>query len=148
MLKPLEQSNYKVAITNFHLAMGGPPRRSEIRVPVYNTLKDKKCMVWLPKQTREEFWQTLNEYAFVVCPPGNGIDTHRTWEVLCLGRIPIVQKSPLNKVYDGLPIAEVEDWNCITEEWLENKFNEIIQGKFKYERLFLSYWVQKIKDII
>ncbi len=147
VLKPLEQTNYKVSVTNFHLAMGGPIRRTEYRLPIYNTLKNKSCVVWLSKQTREEFWQTLNEYAFVVCPFGNGLDTHRTWEVLCMGRIPIVQKSPLNKVYEGLPIVEVEDWNCITEEWLESKFNEIIQGKFKYEKLFLSYWVKKIMDI-
>jgi hypothetical protein len=146
MLKPLEQTNSKVAITNFHLAIGGPIRRTEIRVPVYNTLKDKKCMVWLPKQTREEFWNILNDYAFIVCPPGNGIDTHRTWEVLCLGRIPIVQKSPLNKVYEGLPIVEVDDWNDISEEWLEIKFKEIIQGKFKYERLFLNYWINRINS--
>jgi hypothetical protein len=65
-----------------------------------------------------------------------------------MGRIPIVEKSPLNKVYEGLPIVEVEDWNDLSEEWLRNKFNEIIQGKFKYEKLFLSYWVQKIKEII
>jgi hypothetical protein len=147
-LKPLEQTNYKVAVTNFHLAMDGPIRRTRYRVPIHNTLKDKSCVVWLPTQTREEFWQTLNEYAFVICPFGNGLDTHRTWEVLCLGRIPIVQKSPLNKVYEDLPLVEVEDWNCITEEWLESKFNEIIQGKFKYEKLFLSYWVKKIKELL
>jgi hypothetical protein len=35
----------------------------------------------------------------------------------------------------------------VSEEWLEVKFNEIIQGKFKYERLFLSYWVNKIKEL-
>ena len=145
MLKPLKDTDYKFAVTNFHLAMGGPIRRTEYRVPIYNTLKDKSCIVWLPKQTREEFWQTLHNYAFVVCPFGNGLDTHRTWEVLCMGRIPIVEKSPLNKVYEGLPIVEIEDWNDITEKWLENKFNEITQGKFKYERLFLNYWVNKIR---
>ncbi len=145
-LKPLKDTDYNIAVTNFHLAMGGPPRRIQYRVPIYNTLKDKSCVKWLPKQTREEFWQTLNDYAFVICPFGNGLDTHRTWEVLCLGRIPIVEKSPLNKVYDGLPIVEITDWNDITEEWLENKFNEIIQGKFKYERLLLSYWVKKITE--
>jgi hypothetical protein len=63
-----------------------------------------------------------------------------------MGRIPIVQKSPLNKVYDGLQLVEVEDWNDISEEWLESKFKEIIQGKFKYERLFLNYWVNRINS--
>ena len=52
-----------------------------------------------------------------------------------------------NKVYEELPIVEIEDWNDITEEWLDSKFNEITQGKFKYERLFLNYWVENIKKI-
>jgi hypothetical protein len=145
-LIPLEHANYKLAVTNFHSAMGGPPRRTEIRVPIYNTLKGKSCVVWLTKQTREVFWQTLNDYAFVVSPPGNGLCCHRTWEILCLGRIAIVQKSKHNKVYEGLPIVEIEDWNDITEGWLESKFNEIIQGKFKYEKLFLKYWVDNINS--
>jgi hypothetical protein len=144
ILKPLNQTNSDVAVTNFHLAMGGPPRRIQYRLPIYNKLKDNICMIWLPKQTREEFWETLNEHAFVVCPFGNGLDTHRTWEVLCLGRIPIIEKSPLNKVYEGLPIIEVEDWSKINKNWLKNEFTQIIfkihNKEYKLERLMLFYW--------
>ena len=61
-----------------------------------------------------------------------------------LGRIPIVEKSSLNKVYEGLPIAEIDDWNKINQTWLEHTFRQI-QFKFhnkeyKLERLLLTYW--------
>ena len=148
-LLPLRECKVK-AVTNFHNAMGGPIRRTQYRVPIYNTLKDKACIEWLPNQTREEFWMSLNDAAFVVCPFGNGPDTHRTWEVLMLGRIPIVEKSPLNKVYEGLPIAEIDDWNKINKVWLEHTFRQI-QFKFhnkeyKLEKLLLTYWKNLINS--
>jgi hypothetical protein len=149
-LKPINHCNREVAVTNFHLAMDGPPRRIQYRVPIYNKLKDKNCMVWLPKQTREEFWETLNDYAFVVCPFGNGLDTHRTWEVLALGRIPIIEKSPLNKVYEGLPVIEVEDWNKIDKLWLKQKHVEICfnlhSREYNLERIMLFYWKSVINS--
>ena len=136
-----------IACTNFHLAMGGPIRRTQYRLPIYEKLKNKN-IIWLPKQTREEFWESLNEISFVICPFGNGLDTHRTWEVLMLGRIPIVEKSNLNKVYDGLPIIEVEDWNEINDIFLERQFvkivNKLKSKEYKLERLMLSYWNNKI----
>jgi hypothetical protein len=143
-LKSINNCNREIAVTNFHLAMGGPPRRIQYRLPIYEKLKDKECMIWLPKQTREEFWNSLNDYAFVVCPFGNGLDTHRTWEVLALGRIPIIERSPLNKVYEGLPIVEIEDWTKINKDWLKNEFTQILfklyNKQYKLERLMLFYW--------
>ena len=34
----------------------------------------------------------LLNYMFVICPEGNGIDTHRMWEALYLRTIPIIKK--------------------------------------------------------
>lgn len=133
-----------LSVTNFHLAMDGPPRRKEYRVPIYEKLKDKDCIIWLPNQTRDEFWKSLNDNMFVICPFGNGLDTHRIWEVLCLGRIPIVEKNPLNKVYENLPIIEVEEWNELNKNWFEEKYNMIIKNInkniYNFDKLQLSYW--------
>ena len=133
-----------IAITNFHLAMDGPPRRSQFRKPIYNCLKNKECIKWLEKQTRNKFWESMNLYTFVLCPFGNGLDTHRAWEVLCLGRIPIIQKSPLNNVYKNLPVIEIDDWSCINEEFLINKKNEIIDNInsniYNFDILTIEYW--------
>jgi hypothetical protein len=39
------------------------------------------------------YTQHLATFKYAICPPGNGIDSHRIWEVLYLGVIPIVKRS-------------------------------------------------------
>ena len=38
----------------------------------------------------------LIKYKFVICPEGNGIDTHRLWEALYLRTIPIMKKNEIS----------------------------------------------------
>jgi tRNA U38,U39,U40 pseudouridine synthase TruA len=38
---------------------------------------------------RSELWRRHGGFAFVISPPGHGLDCHRTWEALALGCIPI-----------------------------------------------------------
>lgn len=46
---------------------------------------------------------------FVLSPDGNGMDCHRTWEALYLGRIPVMRRSAFHEaVYLGLPIVLVD----------------------------------------
>jgi len=151
-LKNIKECNSCIAVTNFHHStFGYPKRRQEYREPVLNALQNKKCIIWLPKQKRLEFWKNCNTGAFVICPFGNGLDTHRTWETLILRRIPIMPKSGLNKVFDGLPIVEVEDneWKDIDEKWLKSKYENIVDkwDDYKWERLTLDYWLNKINII-
>lgn len=54
--------------------------------------------------------QLMNSY-FVISPPGNGLDCHRTWEAIYLGCIPIVLRSALAEEFTrNLPIFAVDDW--------------------------------------
>ena len=139
-----------ISVTNFHLAMGPPLRRTQIRTKIYNILKDKKGIEWLPKQTREEFWKSLNDVAFVICPFGNGLDTHRAWEAISLGRIPIIEKSELNEVFKDLPVAIIDDWNNFNEIWLEREFTRIVNliknKEYKLNKVLLTYWSNKINS--
>jgi hypothetical protein len=138
------------AVTNFQLTINGYYSRREVhRKFVFDNLKDNLCVIWLEKQKRIDFWKTCTKYAFVICPFGNGLDTHRTWETLCLGRIPIISKSPLNHVFEGLPILEIDDWNKINEEFLEEQFKNIIEkwDTYNWEKLNLKYWIDKIHNL-
>jgi hypothetical protein len=91
------------------------------------------------------------KYKFVLSPPGAGIDCHRTWEAVSVGCIPIVLSSELNELYEDLPILIVETWDQITDEYLENRFNEITEktraGLYNYEKITHEYWVNKISDV-
>jgi hypothetical protein len=69
---------------------------------------------------RYDSWKKQSEYAFVVSPHGNGLDCHRTWEALCLGCIVIVKTSPIDSLYEDLPVLIVKDWSEINQSLLND----------------------------
>jgi hypothetical protein len=58
----------------------------------------------------KKYRQMLSNSAFVLSPPGNGADCHRTWEAIYLGAIPIVLKKYWPFDHLDLPVLAVEDW--------------------------------------
>ncbi len=147
-MKPIQDTNPLDIITNFHLAMDNPPRRAALRKPIYDILTkiQPKWIRWLPEQTRMDFWLSCNNSSFVLCPPGNGYDTHRAWEVLCLGRIPIIQDLSINKVYEGLPVWIIKDWEefaKLSDSQITSKFCEFVKdwNNYDWSRLSLKYWI-------
>ena len=52
------------------------------------------------------------EFKFVACPRGNGLDTHRFWETLYRGSIPIVKDSTWARLIArlGIPLLMVPEW--------------------------------------
>jgi len=55
-------------------------------------------------------WQRYAEYPFVLSAAGNGLDCHRTWELLYLGSIVITKTTSIDRLFDGLPVVVVKDW--------------------------------------
>ncbi len=98
---------------------------------------------------RTELWKKKGGYAFSISPHGNGLDCHRTWEDLALGCIVIVKTSPLDPLYEGLPVVIVDDWNEITKEnlysWLSIYYDAHTNPEYR-QRLTNKYWQQKILD--
>ena len=145
-MKALSECNVLPIVTNFQLAMDSPPRRTALRKPIYDILKDQSWMKWLPEQSRKDFWLSLHDVVFVLCAPGNGFDTHRAWEVLALGKIPIVQKLPINAVYEGLPVWEVDNWDSFVKEDFQQKAQEFMKkiDQYQWEKLTLHFWKAQI----
>lgn len=61
-------------------------------------------------RTKPEYYEIIANSKFVVSPPGNGMDCHRTWEALALGAIPVVQNSSLWSLYRGERVLVVNDF--------------------------------------
>ena len=50
----------------------------------------------------------------MVSTHGNGLDCHRTWEMLFYGMIPIVKTSSLDVLYRNLSVVVVSEWSrCV-----------------------------------
>lgn len=71
-------------------------------------------------QRRTDFYRTLKRTKFAICPQGCGIDTHRVYECVALGVIPIVLSSPLNELYSKFPIWIVNSWDEVTDTSLDS----------------------------
>ena len=96
-----------------------------------------------------QYFHSLPNYKFVISPEGNGIDTHRTYESLMAGCIPIVEDNEImrNK-YEGCPILWTKDYSEINEEYLNEKYKEMINNSYDFSKLFLSSWSKEEQDNI
>jgi Exostosin family. len=93
----------------------------------------------------DEYLDNIFNHKFVLCPEGNGMDTHRTWETLYMGSIPIEKRNLNNRFYEDLPICFVNDWEEITEEFLINKYR-ILRQQWNLQMLNFEYWKNKIQN--
>ena len=114
------------------------------RAPLYDLLK------WATLKMRVSFSEYIDDicnHRFVLCPPGNGLDTHRTWECLYLGAIPIEKRNLNNRFYTDLPICFVDDWSEVTLDFLEKEYKKIKSRKWNLDKLKIGYWKNKISCI-
>ncbi len=61
-----------------------------------------------------------------------------------LGCIPIVRTSPVDSLFEGLPVYIVQDWSEVTEDNLKKVLTDFSQRTFDLNRLTLSYWMRQI----
>ena len=119
----------------------------EDRKWIYDYFKTSDwCTVDSPNLTLDEYKKQLDNHKFIICPRGNGIDTHRLWESLYHGIIPIVENRIYCKCLEDLPVLIVDSFKNINEEFLNNKFQEFSNKNFNMEKLKIDWWIQKIKN--
>ena len=117
------------------------------RTPPYDALKGKPFATIAYGFNPSNFDTYVDEvynHKFVVSPPGNGVDTHRKWETLYLGSIPIEKRCPNNTFYEDLPICFVDSWDQITESFLNSEHERITHTQWNLDKLKMSYWLNLI----
>jgi hypothetical protein len=88
-----------------------------------------------------EYFETLPSYKFIISPEGNGIDCHRHYEALIAGCIPIIEyNDQIYEKYKDCPILYTKDYSEITEDYLIKKYNEMLDTRYDFSRLFLSFY--------
>lgn len=93
----------------------------------------------------DEFYRQVKYHEFTMALAGCGADASRQWAAIQLGSIPIVTDCPQMKHFEDLPMVYCpEDFNEITEEWLDEKAKEV-KGK-STERMRMSYWANHIEN--
>ena len=78
-------------------------------------------------QRQIHYYKTLKRSIYSICPQGEGIDTHRVYESIYLGVIPIVLSSPLDPLYSTMPIKIVKDWESVISFLEEEYYKHTLQ---------------------
>lgn len=94
-----------------------------------------------PKNPFRRYLADLAASKFEIAPRGHAWDTHRIWESVYVGTIPVVKTSPLDGLYSGLPILIIRDWKEVSERFLEKKYREM---EWNLEKMSMDYWVRLI----
>jgi len=95
------------------------------------------------------YMESLCLAKFAPSPEGNGIDCHRHWEALYCKSIPIVEDNELIKPkLEGLPVLYTHDYTELTPEYLNKKYEEILETEYDFSPLFLSQYPQDIQTRI
>lgn len=95
---------------------------------------------------RKMFLEEIRNHSFVLCPRGNGIDTHRLWETLYMGSIPIVRRDISHSNWTDLPIVFVDSWDEITEDFLRKEESRIQSTTWNLNKLHVQYWIECIHN--
>ena len=97
-------------------------------------------------QDFDDYLDNLYNHPFIVCPQGNGMDTHRFWEALYMGTIPIVKRDLNNRFYEELPVCFVDEWEQCTKEFLMEQHYLITAYLNAKQQTMLTfdYWKNKI----
>jgi len=95
---------------------------------------------------RKNFLINIRNHKFVLCPRGNGIDTHRLWETLYMGSIPIVLKCCALNEFTDLPILFIDSWKQLNEQFLNEEYNKITLKVWNMDKLKFKHWKKIIED--
>lgn len=145
--KFLENKNYKNLLYICHNIRTNPKEREE----PYKIFNDKPWVTTeygLNGNNFDNYLNNIHSHKFVLCPEGNGMDTHRTWETLYVGSIPIEKRNLNNQFYNDLPICFVNEWSDINENFLNEEYKRIVNTKWDLKKLDFNYWDEKIKNCL
>ncbi len=131
---------------SIHVYLNFAITNSSKRKPVIDYFREKSFAYFATPKPSAQYLEEMKRYRYVICPPGNGLDCHRTWESLLLGCIPILEHSLLDPMLQDLPIIFIADWSEINPEFLEQKFLEIKKTTYNTKKIYADYWINLIKQ--
>ena len=95
------------------------------------------------KRSYKEYINDILEHRMVACPRGNGVDCHRVWETLYLGRTPIVKRESAMRHFEELPILFLDDWEQVCDYDYLNREYDRIKDRSK-KMIDFDYWKERV----
>ncbi|NBP01354.1 MAG: hypothetical protein EBU90_14665 [Proteobacteria bacterium] len=115
------------------------PNTYGYRKAVLDVIRESGCWELSSSKPYPEYLQELAQHRFCLCLRGNGLDTHRFWESLYLGVIPVVLSNSETKCQNfleytkslGVPFVEIrdDDLKNIPQRYHQDFFNETLYAQ-------------------
>ena len=115
-------------------------RRGKAAVNRDVVLRNLRANGWantlLPPRT---FIERLRSARFVAAPEGNGVDTHRVYEALATGAVPVVEDHRgMRHKLRGLPVLWTRDYAELTPAYLQTAYATMLDTEYDFSRLYMS----------
>lgn len=106
-------------------------------------LNEENKLIDLTKDTYKYF-ENITKSKYTLAPWGNGIDTHRFWEALYLGSIPVTLRHTHYENFQNLPAIFLNDYSELTYDNLEKYNHKFDLNEIKI--LDINYWFKIINS--
>lgn len=118
-----------------------------IRIEAANALLRNHLAIQYQPLPTKRYVSTVRKFQFIACPPGNGLDTHRVWEAMYLGAVPIVYHSQAMHDFQsrGLPVWPVSNYDelaYLSERDLQSVYSKLAPG-FDSPWLWAGAWINE-----
>jgi len=109
------------------------------------------CQAGFPNEKLKvsDYRTQLARSRFVVSPPGNGADCHRTWEAFYHRTIPVIEKKSYLFSHIDLPVLiceDIHDFLHLTEDEMLEQYETIYSRS--YPAIYCDWWIARILDKI
>ena len=121
--KPRWQDKIDKIYLSYHTLGNNPNRDRNIK-----HLSSLPCVITeKSKLSFDKYLEKMRQYKYVICLEGAGFDTHRNYEALLVGSIPIMINSTIKKIYDdwNLPSIFIDNWTQINSNYLSIKHESL-----------------------
>ena len=135
-----EEKN-EVVYVNFTLDTN--PKHRKKALEFAKLLPEQNKFIDLNKDSIKYF-ENISKSKFTLAPWGNGIDTHRFWEAIYLGSIPITLKHTHYEKFSKLPAIFLNNYSELTIDNLEKQSQNFKLSEIQI--LDINYWFKMIKS--
>jgi len=136
--KTIRRKKCKILV-NFSISTN--PLEREKAFNIFEKLDYSLC--FSNKKPVPVYRKIASNYQYVLSPPGNGFDCHRTWEAIILNSIPIVKENVFFTYFPDLPVLALRRWEDIyaftkndLEAYYKDNYHKIINCPY----LYYKYW--------
>lgn len=122
----------------------------QVRNEVLRTLgsrSSKDLHIYLDRFASWQYSILSSRYKYVVCPRGNGLDTHRFWETLYRGSIPIVIRSGWSDTLERyqVPLLAINAWDELDDQAIHRSWESNTRV---VDFIRTSWWEKRLHETI